>query len=156
LKERSGVVNLYLAVEMSDHKNMVMLYKLTNGFVQEEHYGLACARAIELPPRVLEVAEKVSLALEAQASAKRRSSEISALAKKRKLVLNLHATLKQVRDGPMEGKALLDWLRKLQEEFVIRMEQIERDAMRIDESPRIITEKSSEKLEDMTNLTGES
>jgi DNA mismatch repair protein MSH4 len=107
---------------------MTMLYKLTAGFVKEEHYGLTLARVINLPPKVLEVAEKVSLVLEAQAAAKKRSSRASAIANRRKLVLALYETLNQARDGPMEGKVLLSWLSKVQEEFVRRMEKIERDA----------------------------
>ena len=106
---------------------MTMLYKVKNDFVKEEHYGLALARVVDLPPQILEVAETVSRVLEAQTEAKKNSSKSCALAKRRKLVLSLREMLQQAADSPMEGKVLLSWLRKLQAEFVRRMEQIEND-----------------------------
>jgi DNA mismatch repair protein MSH4 len=127
MSERAGVINMHLAVDMSKDNTMTMLYKIDEGFVREEHYGLALARVIDLPPQVLKVAEEVSQALQAQAAAKKKSSKAFALAKRRKLVLSLRDTLKQADSSPMEGKVLLSWLRKLQEEFVLRMEQIEND-----------------------------
>ena len=127
ISERAGVINMHLAVDMSENNTMTMLYKIDEGFVQEEHYGLALARVVDLPSQVLEVAEEVSQTLDAQAAAKKKSSKASALAKRRKLVLSLRETLKQAESSPMEGKVLLGWLRKLQEEFVHRMEQIEND-----------------------------
>jgi len=112
---------------MSTENSMIMLYRISEGIVKEEHYGLALARVVNLPPEVLEVAEEVSTALVAQAEAKRTSSHAMAVAKRRKLVLSLREALKQAESSPMEGKVLLSWLRKLQEEFVSRMEQIEND-----------------------------
>jgi DNA mismatch repair protein MSH4 len=127
MSERPGVVNLHLAVDMSEDNIMTMLYRVGEGFVKEEHYGLALARVVDLPPQILEVAEKVSKALDAQAAAKKKSSKAFALARRRKLVLGLKETLKQAESGPMEGKSLLSWLRRLQDEFVRRMDQIEND-----------------------------
>lgn len=135
LQDRPGVINRHLTVDMSDANRMTMLYKLVDGVVTEEHYGLALARALGLPPQVLEVADKVSALLEAQAAAKRRSSRAAALAKRRKVVLALREQLTQARDSPMEGRVLASWLRQLQETFVRRMEQIEADATRSDEAP---------------------
>jgi DNA mismatch repair protein MSH4 len=127
MSERPGVVNLHLTVDMSEENTMTMLYKIGQGYVKEEHYGLALARVVDLPPKVLEVAETVSKALDAQAAAKKKSSKAFALARRRKLVLGLKETLKQAESGPMEGKALRSWLRRLQDEFVRRMDQIEND-----------------------------
>ena len=100
--------------------------------MKEEHYGLALARVVDLPAQVLEVAETVSRALEAQTEAKKQSSKSCAIAKRRKVVLSLREVLQQAADSPMEGKVLLNWLRKLQEEFVRRMEQIENDVVSSD------------------------
>jgi DNA mismatch repair protein MSH4 len=127
MSERPGVVNLHLTVDISDNNAMIMLYRIGEGFVKEEHYGLALARVVDLPSQILEVAEKVSMALDAQAAAKKKSSKAFALARRRKLVLGLKETLKQAESGPMEPKALLSWLRRLQDEFVRRMDQIEND-----------------------------
>ncbi|KAI9734447.1 MAG: MutS protein msh4 [Claussenomyces sp. TS43310] len=132
LQDRPGVLNRHLAVNVSDNNKMTMLYELADGYVEEVHYGLALARAIGLPNQVLEVAEKVSASLVAQAAAKKRSSRAAALVKRRKVVLALREQLKQARDSPMEGQVLTSWLRRLQEAFVRRMEQIEAEAVRDD------------------------
>jgi DNA mismatch repair protein MSH4 len=132
MSERPGVVNLHLAVDMSQENTMTMLYKIGEGYVKEQHYGLALARVVDLPPQVIEMAEKVSKALEAQTAAKKQSSKAFALARRRKLVLGLKETLMQAESGPMEGRVLLSWLRRLQEEFVRRMEQIDDDVLSSD------------------------
>ncbi|KAH8815411.1 DNA mismatch repair protein-like protein MutS [Xylogone sp. PMI_703] len=128
LGERPGVVNLHLTVDMSDQSKISMLYKIEKGFIQENHYGLALAKVVELPQNVLEVAEKVTSTLEAQLLAKKQSSKAVALAKRRKLVLSLKESLKQAHESPMQGMALVNWLRRLQTEFVTRMEQIENES----------------------------
>jgi DNA mismatch repair protein MSH4 len=133
MNDRIGVINMHLGIDMSEQNKMVMIYKLARGFLQEEHYGLALARVVGLPPKVLEVAEKVSREIDAQAAAKKQSTKAHALAKRRKLVLGLREQLMQAMDSPMEGKVLLSWLRRLQEAFVERMERISNDALIADE-----------------------
>ncbi|POS85874.1 hypothetical protein EPUL_001997 [Erysiphe pulchra] len=125
LSERPGVVNLHLAVDMTNESTMTMLYKIEEGYVKEWHYGLPLAKVIGLPPVVLDVAENVSMALDALAAAVKESSRTFAIARRRKLLLGLKETLKQAESGSMTGKALHSWLQKLQEEFVARMEDIE-------------------------------
>lgn len=128
MNERVGVVNMHLKVDMSQQNKMIMLYKIADGFVKEEHYGLALARVVNLPPMVLDVAEKVSRTLQAQAAAKKKSSKSFAIARKRKLVLGLREILLQAQESEMEGKVLMNYLRKVQEEFVRRMDYIENEA----------------------------
>ncbi|OBT70038.1 hypothetical protein VE03_00464 [Pseudogymnoascus sp. 23342-1-I1] len=128
MNERAGVVNMHLKVDISQEDKMIMLYKIANGFVKEEHYGLALARVVNLPPLVLEVAERVSKRLQAQAAAKKKSSKSFAIARKRKLVLSLREVLLQAQESVMQGKALMEHLRKVQEEFVKRMDCIENEA----------------------------
>ena len=43
-----GVVNLHLSVDMREAEKMNMLYKVAAGAVQEEHYGLALAKVVDL------------------------------------------------------------------------------------------------------------
>jgi DNA mismatch repair protein MSH4 len=86
MSERPGVVNLHLAVDMTEENTMKMLYRISAGFIKEEHYGIALAKVVELPPQVLAVAEKVSKALDAQAAAKKKSSKAFALARRRNLL----------------------------------------------------------------------
>ncbi|KAL8819842.1 MAG: hypothetical protein Q9223_001817 [Gallowayella weberi] len=128
LSERSGVVNLHLAVEMSEAKDkMTMLYKITNGWVQETQYGIAMAKVAGFPANVIEVAEKVSSTLARNMERKKRSSKTLALARRRKLILGLREQLKQAHDGNMQGRVLGMWLSKLQDEFVRRMAAIDEE-----------------------------
>ena len=140
MSQRTGVVNLHLTVDTSEDNTMTMLYKIGKGYVEEEHYGLTLARVVDLPPAVLEMAETVSNALAAQAEAKKKSSKSLALAKRRKLVLSLVEVLKQAESSPMEGKVLLSWLQKLQEEFVQRMDKIENDTTSSDREDTVADE----------------
>ncbi|OWP03875.1 DNA mismatch repair protein mutS [Marssonina coronariae] len=128
MQNRLGVVNMHLEVDLSQGNAIKMLYKIKEGHVKEQHYGIAIARVVDLPPHVLEVAETVSKALEAQAEAKRQSSKARVLTKRRKLVCALRESLKTAASGQMENKALLSWIVRLQEEFIRRMDAIDNDA----------------------------
>ena len=128
LAERSGVVNFHLSVDMSRADRMKMLYKVAQGVVQEEHYGLALARAVNLPPDVLEVAERVSKKLTSNIEKRKKNSRTIALARRRKLILSLREQLVQAYEGNMNGTVLATWLKKLQDEFVNRMAAIDADA----------------------------
>ncbi|EFE34217.1 uncharacterized protein ARB_07168 [Trichophyton benhamiae CBS 112371] len=126
MEHRSGVINLHLAVDMSDPRSKItMLYKIVDGYVQEQHYGLALARIFSLPPYLIQVAEEVSshLALAAQNRAK--SPAIISLAKRRRLLLTLGEQLMHAHKGTMEDEALREWLLRLQREFTLRMTDIE-------------------------------
>lgn len=128
LGERNGVVNLHLAVELDTEKDrMTMLYRIANGYVQEKHYGLALARVVGLPPDVLQVAEKVSKALVTNAERRKRGSKAIAIARRRKLVLNLKEQLTHAKEGNMKGKVLWTWLKNLQDEFVSRMAAVNKE-----------------------------
>ncbi|EZG09075.1 hypothetical protein H106_01760 [Trichophyton rubrum CBS 735.88] len=129
MEHRSGVINLHLAVDMSDPRSKItMLYKIVDGYVQEQHYGLALARIFSLPPYLIEVAEEVSnhLALAAQDRAK--PPAIISLAKRRRLLLTLGEQLMHAHEGTMEDDALREWLLRLQREFTLRMTDIETEA----------------------------
>lgn len=149
LSERAGVVNLHLTVDMSEENTMTMLHRIGQGYVKEEHYGLALARVVNLPSQIIEVAEKVSKALDAQAAAKKNSSKAFALARRRKLLLNVKEALQQAESGTLEGQALLNWLRRLQEEFIRRMDQIENEVASSDE------EQSENEVEEETEVSSQ-
>ncbi|KAL8912148.1 MAG: hypothetical protein Q9171_002782 [Xanthocarpia ochracea] len=128
LSERNGVVNLHLAVDMSEtNEKMTMLYKITNGWVQETHYGIAMAKVAGLPADVIQVAEEVSTTLARNIERKKKNSKTLAVTRKRKLILGLREQLKQAQDGNMQGRVLGLWLKKLQDEFVRRMTAIEEE-----------------------------
>lgn len=126
LAERTGVVNLHLAADISvDSSTMTMLYRVAEGPVEKRFYGLALAQLVDLPPKILIVAQGVSERL-AQI-ARRRQSETKALiiARKRKLILLLREQVLQARNGSMDGEVLRKWLRKLQDEFTLRVASID-------------------------------
>ena len=134
LAERNGVVNLHLAVDMSGENKMTMLYKISSGCVQEQHYGIALAKSVALfPPDVIQVAEEVSNKLQKSAERRKKGSKAVVLAKRRKLILNLREQLEQARDGNMQDDVLWSWLKKLQDEFVRRMSAIEAEAQAADD-----------------------
>ena len=129
LAERNGVVNLHLAVDNSEDDKMEMLYRVSSGAVQDEHYGLKLARVMPLPPDVIEHAELVSATLD-QAMRKKKSERASlgiVVARKRRLLLNLKEHLTQAKDGSMDDEGLTQWLKDLQREFVVRMSALEEE-----------------------------
>ncbi|KAG4031595.1 hypothetical protein MFRU_009g03560 [Monilinia fructicola] len=132
---RPGVEVYHLSVDMSDLNTMRMLYQIGQGCVKEQHYGLALARVVDLPPKILAVAEKVSESLIAQTAAKRMSSRASATNKRRKLLRGLKEHLEQLRDSPMDNQTLLEWVKRVRQEFINRMESIENEKGDIDSDP---------------------
>ncbi|PGH12679.1 hypothetical protein AJ80_06622 [Polytolypa hystricis UAMH7299] len=128
MAERNGVVNLHLAVEMSaSAAKMTMLYKIADGYVQDKHYGLALAKLLPFPPKLVEVAERVSEDLSVKIQNQKECGKSMGIAKRRRLILGLKEQLLQVRDGSMEGEDLRKWLKKLQDEFTLRMAEIDAD-----------------------------
>ena len=126
LSERNGVTSLHLQVDMSDADKMGMLYRIANGTVQGEHYGLKLARVVPLPPDVVEHAEHVANTLEQQTKKQKRSLAIIQ-ARRRKLLLNLKEHLVQAKNGIMDDENLSQWLKDLQKEFVIRMTALDEE-----------------------------
>ncbi|KAI4753592.1 hypothetical protein E4T51_13301 [Aureobasidium sp. EXF-12344] len=128
LAERNGVVNKHLAVDMSEADKMAMLYRLTDGVVSEQHYGLQLAKVMPLPPDVIEYAIRVAEKLHAQVERRKQASRAVIVGRKRKLILGLREELMHACDGAMEGPVLQSWLQELQREFEARMTAIEREA----------------------------
>ena len=149
MAERVGVVNLHLAVEMGEADRMMMLFKVQNGYVKEEHYGLALAKVMALPAPVLEIAERVSRQLVENTERKKKNSTTIITARRTKLLLGLREQLVHARDGNMQGEALRSWLKSLQDEFVRRMSGLDAAAARITvKDHRLVSERSSETAND--------
>lgn len=129
LEDRPGVINLHLATETTVTEDnipkMTMLYKVGSGPIQEENYGIKLARAIGFPEGFLDFAEEVTNALKHNAEAKKQNSESRKLALRRKLILNLRETLQQAHDSDMDEDTLRSFLKRLQSEFISRMENID-------------------------------
>ncbi|KAM6534151.1 MutS protein msh4 [Fusarium falciforme] len=126
--QRPGVLNLHLAATTSTTADglphIKMLYKATTGTVGDEHYGINLARAIGLPRGFIDKAEEVAKDIRRKREASKCSLESSRLLARRNMILNLWAALKQARDSGTE-EGLLGYLKQLQAEFVIRMEELD-------------------------------
>ena len=135
MAERSGVMNLHLAVDMggAEEDRITMLYRISNGCVEEEHYGLTLARVVDLPPKVLFVAEEVSRKVARGLERRKEASQTISLARRRKLVLSLKEQLVQAKEGNMRRRVLSSWLKKLQDEFIVRMSAIDIEAAAADD-----------------------
>uniref|UniRef100_A0A093VNW4 MutS protein like 4 n=1 Tax=Talaromyces marneffei PM1 TaxID=1077442 RepID=A0A093VNW4_TALMA len=126
MAERSGVINLSLAVKLShESSKMTMLYKIQEGHVQEKFYGLALAKVLPFPPQVLEVAQQVSTHLYRIAEDRAISSKVLGASRKRNLVLQLREQLLQAHNGNIDGEDLRQWLKRLQDDFAVRMAALE-------------------------------
>ncbi|KAG8525334.1 uncharacterized protein KY384_008978 [Bacidia gigantensis] len=128
LAERSGVVNLHLEVNLQpEHDKMTMLYRVANGWVEDENYGIALAKVVNLPQGIISKAEEVSKKLKEITERKKKSSKTIAIQRRRKLILSLYQQLQHAKEGNMEGRVLATWLKNLQDEFVRRMAAIDED-----------------------------
>lgn len=131
LAERNGVVSLHLAVNTSQADVLEMLYRIANGTVQEEHYGLKLAKVVPLPADVIEHAEHVSHAIERKTQTRKQRSVGLVQARRRKLLLNLKEHLVQAKNGSMSDENLSQWLKDLQKEFVTRMTALDEETQKI-------------------------
>jgi DNA mismatch repair protein MSH4 len=139
MAERNGVVNLHLAVDMSDQSRMEMLYRIANGAEKEEHYGLKLARVVPLPADVIEHAEQVAMTLEEQSKKKPGNSLGIITARRRKLMLNLKEHLCQAKTSKMDEETLKGWLKELQREFVLQMVALDEEEEKIGASSQAAT-----------------
>ncbi|KAJ5542864.1 hypothetical protein N7535_005287 [Penicillium sp. DV-2018c] len=131
LAERSGVINLHLAADISpDASKMTMQYRLAEGPVPDRRYGLVLAKLADLPKEVLEKANIVSGEMEELVKRRNSPSRAVAIAQKRKLLLTLREQLLLVREDGLDGVGLRDVLSRLQDDFVLRMASINREMER--------------------------
>jgi DNA mismatch repair protein MSH4 len=129
LQERRGVVNLHLAVDIApDFSKMKMLYKISDGYEQEKFYGIVLAKVVDLPGDIIKVATEVSNALHERNEARRSNKAFLAVARRRKLILSLREQLIQAKNGLLEGEELRHWLKRLQNELIVRMAAIDAEA----------------------------
>ncbi|KAL0767334.1 hypothetical protein CaCOL14_010184 [Colletotrichum acutatum] len=129
LADRPGVLNLRLVTQVSTMDNNVpkltMMYKVESGKTEELRYGITLAKAMAFPKRFLEVAEEVAMSLHQRREQNKQSSQARKMLNRRKLILNLHEQLKQVRNSEMDDSSMRSYLIRLRKEFVLRMDAIE-------------------------------
>ncbi|OOQ91584.1 putative DNA mismatch repair protein Msh4 [Penicillium brasilianum] len=128
LSERSGVINLHLAADISPYANkMTMLYQIAEGPVPDRRYGLELAKLVYLPPAVLEVAKTVSECMDRLTQRRNSTSRAVVIARKRKLLLTLREELILARNSTMDSPSLRQHLVKLQNDFTLRMAAIDQE-----------------------------
>lgn len=100
---------------------MTMLYKVATGTVQQRGYGIALARAMGFPKPFIAEAERVSKLLTERKEARREDAEFAKVMKRRKLVMGLYETLRQVAGSGMDEGAMGELLVRLRAEFIEKM-----------------------------------
>lgn len=104
---------------------MTMMYKIASGCNEEQLYGIHLARTIGFPDQFVQNAETVSQHLRQRAEQKKQSSDSMKISKRRRLLSQLHETLKQLKTAGLDNAELGTYMRELQFEFVVRMDEIE-------------------------------
>ncbi|KAJ5390917.1 uncharacterized protein N7496_001985 [Penicillium cataractarum] len=128
LSERSGVINLHLAADITPYANkMTMLYQIAEGPVPDRRYGLELAKLVDLPPAVLEVARNVSERMDRLMQRRNSTSRAVVIARKRKLLLTLREELVLARTSTMDSASLRQHLVKLQNDFALRMAAVDQE-----------------------------
>jgi DNA mismatch repair protein MSH4 len=129
LKDRPSVLSLHLVSEHSvtdeGEPRLSMLYKAKNGTVDAtQHYGIHLARMIGFSESFTKRAEEVADEIRRRREANWRDSESRRLMARRKLVLNLYEALQQANEHGSD-ETLPGYLKHLQEEFIMRMNDLE-------------------------------
>ena len=127
LAERPGLVNKHLQVDIQENSHVSMLYKVAEGPTPPEDHGLMLARAVGLPPTVLNTATIVSDTIKRAARRTAQTSQAIFQARRAKLLFSLKQQLLAARDGKLTGDKLTDWLQDLQNEFVRRMSALDEE-----------------------------
>ena len=126
-----GVVNLHLSAQLEDQITMKMLYKVAQGPVQEQHYGIALAKVVGLPFDILEIAKEISCSIQASGCNNQENPHAVLRYRKEKLFLSLSEHLVHVKEGSLRGPMLRAYLKKLQDEFVCRFSELEDEERRL-------------------------
>ncbi|KAM0326295.1 hypothetical protein ACHAQA_006893 [Verticillium albo-atrum] len=126
LGDRVGVMNLHLATRTSrsanDTQKMKMLYALSTGRVLDEHYGITAVKGMDFPPEFVAKAESVAKSLRQKRAARKQDPEVRKQIGRNKLVLELHAQLKQAYASKLDNRALGIHLERLQRDFIRQIE----------------------------------
>lgn len=129
LKDRPGVLSLHLASERSisdqGEPQVSLLYKAKSGAVDaSRHYGIDLARAIGFPESFTNRAEEIANNIRRRRQANWQNPEAQRLVARRKLVLTLYEALQQASEHGND-RSLPGYLKRLQEEFITRMSELE-------------------------------
>ncbi|GAA5943208.1 hypothetical protein JCM1841_002073 [Sporobolomyces salmonicolor] len=116
----SNVVSLHLETEIDRSKpdfSLTFHHRVVDGQTPLTHYGLELAKIAKLPTPVLDKAHLISATLESLQEDNRARSSSTKLARRRRELLRLKTTLKELAQSKhTEGSALLATLKELQDE----------------------------------------
>ncbi|CAG8475627.1 9924_t:CDS:10 [Ambispora leptoticha] len=122
-----NVVNLHLEVEIGAQDNqfaMKYMYKVCDGRNDDEHYGLKFGQIVGLPEDVISKASEVSHKLKDMIDASKERSSSNKIRQRRKALFQLTQHLLQIkRSSNLDKERLLGYLRMVQQEFVMKMEE---------------------------------
>lgn len=126
LAERVGVYNMHMGVDIDpDFSRMRMRYRVSEGREEQRFYGLALAQVVDLPEQVMEIAVAASKELNARNDTKPGELKPIAVAKRRKLAVHMRETIMQAKEGTLESDELLIRMKRIQQEFLVRMAAID-------------------------------
>lgn len=129
LNERIGVYSMHMNVDIEpDFSTMRMRYKIAEGQEEQRYYGLAIAQVVDFPAEVMEVAVAGSKKLNDRLDETEDDRKVRAVASQRKLLVHVRETLLQARESTLNAKDLIERLKRLQHEFLVRLASIEAEA----------------------------
>ncbi|CEJ93779.1 hypothetical protein VHEMI09348 [[Torrubiella] hemipterigena] len=128
-----GVLTLHLQSRILSPNNgmpeLTMMYKVESGIVDDsQQYGLHLARAMGLPKKFVDDAEEASNYLRQMRLEGEVNSEERKTVQKRQAILKLYDSLKQANEYG-NPDVLYGYLKKLQEDFVVRMVAIDKGTL---------------------------
>lgn len=148
LGPRMGVRTLHLVVSNPNPQTLVPLYRIGTGPSKTSHYGLMLARLVPLPSDVVRTANQVAKSLKRHEEESKRVSETALSQKRRRVVLSLREQLMQTQESRMEGEALRNWLKTLQDRFVEDMSAVNEESP--DRPNQLVTQERSQARCDVT------
>lgn len=156
LDKQPGVWNLHLSVDQQRRENqMLMLYQIAEGPVQDISYGIRLAKVTCMPPHIMQRAEQVAEIIRRQRAQFSDHSYAAIEAKKQKVLLGLRDQLSWAKESTMSGNSLHDWMKALQDEFVIRMGALQEAEERLDRSESTVASTVDESMLDETEMASE-
>ncbi|OWZ55230.1 DNA mismatch repair protein MSH4 [Cryptococcus neoformans 125.91] len=126
-----GVVKLHLKVQQCSVKTLsptefgtTFAYKVAEGAAPMEHYGLEIAKLAALPSTVLQRASEIAAQLSELEEQGRRSNLANTSMRRRKILWELRAKLKQVQSNSrLDNETLGEFLQNLQAQCYLTLRQ---------------------------------
>ncbi|GJN90862.1 hypothetical protein Rhopal_003876-T1 [Rhodotorula paludigena] len=119
-----NVVSLHLETELDESQpdfSLTFRHRLRDGATPLTHYGLELAKVAKLPPALLHTARVASLTLESLAEDGRQRSAQSKLARRRRALLELKTSLKDLAESRVTDATVLQGMLKQLQDDTMQM-----------------------------------